>query len=153
MFWTNFAIDVLLVVFVVVCPLMWLVILMQRSKQEGLGAAFGGGITESVWGAQTSNVLVKGTVILASTFFVICILLARLYSYQASVQEKPSTLQQELLKPVVPMTATNASGTPVVPSVTPMTTPAPAGAAKASTNAAPAANAAPVAPAAPAKTP
>ena len=61
MFWINFAIDVLLVVLIVACPLMCLVIMMQRSKQEGLGAAFGGGFTESVWGAQTSNVLVKAT--------------------------------------------------------------------------------------------
>ena len=71
MFWTNFWIDVFLVVLIVTCPLMCLVIMMQRSKQEGLGAAFGGGFTESVWGAQTSNVLVKATVILAATFFIL----------------------------------------------------------------------------------
>ena len=49
---------------------MGLVIMMQRSKQEGLGAAFGGGFTESVWGAQTSQVLVKATVWLAALFFL-----------------------------------------------------------------------------------
>jgi preprotein translocase subunit SecG len=118
MFWINFAIDILLVVLIVACPLMCLVILMQRSKQEGLGAAFGGGITESVWGAQTSNVLVKATCILAATFFIVSILLARLYTTRAHILEKPSSLQEQLLKPVVPMTATNSAGTPLVPTAT-----------------------------------
>ena len=61
-FWTNTLIDVLLVIYILDCAFMGLVIMMQRSKQEGLGAAFGGGFTESIWGAQTSNVLVKATV-------------------------------------------------------------------------------------------
>jgi preprotein translocase subunit SecG len=158
MFWTNFAIDVLLVVFVVACPLMWLVILMQRSKQEGLGAAFGGGFTESVWGAQTSNVLVKTTVFLASAFFIVSILLARLYTYQAHVAQKPSTLQQDLLRPV-PMIATNAAGTPVVPTATPMpsaataTSSAPVTTGGSAANTTPAANAAPTTPVVPAKKP
>jgi preprotein translocase subunit SecG len=135
MFWVNFAIYAFLIVLIVACPLMCLVILMQRSKQEGLGAAFGGGFTESVWGAQTSNVLVKTTVILAAVFFSVSILLARLYTIRATNMEKPSTLQEQLLKPVVPMTATNAAGTPVVPTATPMASPA--------APAAPATNAAP----------
>jgi len=137
MFLTNTAIDILLFFYVIDCAFMGLVIMMQRSKQEGLGAAFGGGFTESVWGAQTSNVLVKATVILAATFFVVSISLARLYTVRTHLMQKeaPSSLQEQLLKPTVPMTATNATGAPVVPTATPMTpaTPAPA-----ATNAAPA---------------
>src|SRR5947207_11441543 len=55
----NLLITVLLVLFVLVSGLMVLVILMQRPKSEGLGAAFGGGVTENIFGAQTTNVLVK----------------------------------------------------------------------------------------------
>ena len=33
---------------------MMLVILMQRPKSEGLGAAFGGAVTENLFGAQTT---------------------------------------------------------------------------------------------------
>jgi preprotein translocase subunit SecG len=137
LFWINFAIYAFLLVLVVTCPLMCLVILMQRSKQEGLGAAFGGGFTESVWGAQTSNVLVKATVVLAATFFVVSISLARLYTVRTHLMQKeaPSSLQEQLLKPTVPMTATNAAGTSVVPTATPMTSATPAPTA---TNAAPA---------------
>ena len=39
----NLLINFCLVLFVLVAALMVLVILMQRPKSEGLGAAFGGG--------------------------------------------------------------------------------------------------------------
>ncbi len=74
--WLNISIDLLLVIFVIVCLLMTLVILMQRPKQEGLGAAFGGGVTDQVFGARTTNVLQRGTVYLGSMFFILSLLLA-----------------------------------------------------------------------------
>jgi preprotein translocase subunit SecG len=40
-------INLLLVLEALVAVLMMLVILMQRPKSEGLGAAFGGGVTET----------------------------------------------------------------------------------------------------------
>jgi preprotein translocase subunit SecG len=144
MFWTNALIDVLLVIYVIDCLFMGLVIMMQRSKQEGLGAAFGGGITESVWGAQTSNVLVKATVWAAIIFFVLSITLARLYSNRAAAMDETSPVQQQLLNPVAPakpVTTPAASTT--------STTPAPAAQAPAPATPTPAT--APQAPAAPAK--
>ena len=53
--------NFVLVIFVLVALLMIFVILMQRPKSEGLGAAFGGGVTENIFGAQTTNVLTKIT--------------------------------------------------------------------------------------------
>jgi preprotein translocase subunit SecG len=147
MYWTNAAIDVLLFFYVVICLLMCLVVLMQRSKQEGLGAAFGGGFTESVWGAQTSQVLVKATVWLAALFFILSISLARLYSHRASLEQEISPLQQQLLQPVAPpkpgaMTTPTAPTTPAPaasPAVVPTTAPTTAApSAPAPTNAAPA---------------
>jgi preprotein translocase subunit SecG len=134
MFWTNALIDILLFFFVIDCMLMCLVILMQRSKQEGLGAAFGGGLTESVWGAQTSNVLVRGTVWMAAIFFILSISLARLYTYRASVMEKASPVQEELMKAAAPAAPTNAPpagaltppAAPATAPIVPPATPAPA---------------------------
>lgn len=60
---------------VLVCLLIVLLVLMQRPKQEGLGAAFGAGVTDQIWGSQTTNVLQKGTVILGVLFFVFSITL------------------------------------------------------------------------------
>jgi preprotein translocase subunit SecG len=150
MFWTDIIIDVLLVIYVLDCIFMGLVIMMQRSKQEGLGAAFGGGFTESIWGAQTSNVLVKATVYAAILFFVLSISLARLYTYRESVTSQlnaaPSDIMKQLTTPVPAAAsaanATNAAVTPAIPapattatapSSIPATTPAPVPPASATT--------------------
>jgi preprotein translocase subunit SecG len=74
--WLSISINLLLVIFVIVCLLMILLILMQRPKQEGLGAAFGGGVTDQVFGARTTNVLQRGTVYLGSLFFILSLALA-----------------------------------------------------------------------------
>ncbi|QTN31859.1 preprotein translocase subunit SecG [Akkermansiaceae bacterium] len=90
--WLNISINLLLVVFVIVCLLMALLILMQRPKQEGLGAAFGGGVTDQVFGARTTNVLQRGTVYLGSLFFILALTLAILIgkqSKQKSLLEDP----------------------------------------------------------------
>ncbi|MBC7979346.1 MAG: preprotein translocase subunit SecG [Armatimonadetes bacterium] len=89
--WLSISINLLLVVFVIVCLLMSLIILMQRPKQEGLGAAFGGGVTDQVFGAQTTTVLQKGTVYLGSMFFLLSLTLAILIGKQ--------TQQKSLLEP------------------------------------------------------
>ena len=68
--------NVLLVVHVAVCLLLCLVVLMQRPKQEGLGAAFGGGMTDQAFGARTTDVLQKGTVYLGTIFFIVTFALA-----------------------------------------------------------------------------
>ena len=91
----SILITTLLAVWMIVALLMILVILMQRPKSEGLGAAFGGGVTENIFGAQTTNVLVKFTGYLAATFFVLTFILSILYARRASGN---SALRQELMK-------------------------------------------------------
>jgi len=145
--WLNLTIDFLLFLFVIDCVLMCLVVLMQRSKQEGLGAAFGSGMMSDTFGAQTSQVLVKTTVWLAAGFFLLSIALAHLYAKRATLLEKGSPLQQELLKPGTPAT-TNAAPAAVTPAVAPGTTTSPAAAAPAPT---PANAVAPVVPTKPTK--
>lgn len=81
------AIKLLLVVHVLVSLLLILVVLMQRPKQEGLGAAFGGGMADQVWGAQTTNVLQKGTVFFGTLFMLLSLGLAILIG-NANHQEK-----------------------------------------------------------------
>ena len=76
----NILISILLSVDVLVALLMILVILMQRPKSEGLGAAFGGGVTENIFGAQTTNVLTKITGWLAGIFFFVTFILSILYA-------------------------------------------------------------------------
>jgi preprotein translocase subunit SecG len=118
-------INFLLAIYVLIALLMILVILMQRPKSEGLGAAFGGGVTENIFGAQTTNVLVKFTGWLAGIFFALTFALSILYSHKTS---RDTGLRQELLRQQtntqpsgsVPPTNPNApavpaAGAPVVP--------------------------------------
>ena len=101
--WLNISINLLLVIHVIVCLLLALVVLMQRPKQEGLGAAFGGGLTDQAFGAQTTNVLQKGTVYLGTLFFVITLVLAILIGKQQasdpSMAEDDKQTQEEVEEP------------------------------------------------------
>jgi preprotein translocase subunit SecG len=88
-------INSLLVLEALVAVLMMLVILMQRPKSEGLGAAFGGGVTENIFGAQTTTVLTTITTWLASIFFILVLALSMLYAHRGAPD---SALRRELLK-------------------------------------------------------
>ena len=105
----NILINVLLAVDMLVALLMTLVILMQRPKSEGLGAAFGGGVTENIFGAQTTNVLVKFTGWLAGIFFALTFALSILYAQRSS---SDSALHKELMGMPAPAAATTASPAP-----------------------------------------
>ena len=137
----NILINVLLAIDMLVAVLMTLVILMQRPKSEGLGAAFGGGVTENIFGAQTTNVLTKFTGWLAGIFFVLTFALGILYARRSA---SDSSLHRELMG--MPAATPALSVTPATGS--PGSTPA-ASAAKVS----PPAIAQPAAPAADAATP
>ena len=72
-------INILLSIHVLVSLLIVLLVLMQRPKNEGLGAAFGGGMTENLFGAQTTNVLQTITRWLGCIFFALSLGLSLLY--------------------------------------------------------------------------
>lgn len=107
----NIAIYILLGVNILVCVLLTLLVLMQKPRSEGLGAAFGGSFTDSIFGAQTSDVLTKGTIWLGGIFMALTLVLALLYSHR---QMSGNKLQEELTKPLAPAltntVSTNAPG-------------------------------------------
>lgn len=98
----NILISVSLVLWSIVALLMILVILMQRPKSEGLGAAFGGGVTENIFGAQTTTVLTKITGWLAGIFFVLTFALSVLYAHKGRSE---SALSRELKNAPAPAAA------------------------------------------------
>lgn len=137
----NLLINFSLVLFVLVAALMVLVILMQRPKSEGLGAAFGAGVTENIFGAQTTNVLVKFTTWLAGIFFALTFALSVLYAHHSVAS---SAFRRELMKTQPAQT----SPAPVGPQTSPASSPASSPAtmpAEASPAVSPAASAAPTA--------
>ncbi len=109
----SILLNVLLVFYVIITVLMILIILMQRPKSEGLGAAFGGGVTDNLFGAQTSNVLTKITGWLAGTFFFLTFALSVAYAHRSGGS---GALRQELMKTAPPVSATSpAPGASVAP--------------------------------------
>ena len=96
-------INFLLVIEALVAALMMLVILMQRPKSEGLGAAFGGGVTENIFGAQAPALLTTITTWLASIFFILALLLSVLYAHRGAPD---SAVRQELMKSAAAKKAT-----------------------------------------------
>jgi preprotein translocase subunit SecG len=121
-------INILLGIYVFVAVLMMLVILMQRPKSEGLGAAFGGGVTENLFGAQTTNVLTKVTGWLAAIFFLLTFFLSILYARKANTTSNLSRRIEAESTPVPAISATPVPGASVSPSsvVTGTATPSPA---------------------------
>jgi preprotein translocase subunit SecG len=109
----SITIDLLLVVFVIVCLLMSMIILMQRPKNEGLGAAFGSGATDQLFGARTTNVLQKATVYLSTLFFILTLTLAVLIT-------KRNSLTRSFVAEVTPP-APPSSIAPSTPAETPIT--------------------------------
>jgi len=122
-------INILFVLESIVAVLMMFVILMQRPKSEGLGAAFGGGVTENIFGAQTTNVLTTATTWLASIFFVIVLLLSVLYAHRDT---SSSAVRRELEKtsataPLSAKEAAKAAASDAKAKVVPTAAPAEAG--------------------------
>ncbi|MFM8715654.1 MAG: preprotein translocase subunit SecG, partial [Spartobacteria bacterium] len=112
----SIVLSLLIAVHVLVCVFMILVVLMQRPRSEGLGSAFGGGITDNVFGSQTTNVLARFTTWMGIAFFAITLLLSIL---TAKANSGKSAIQKKLLSEPVPA----AVSTPA-PVSTPEATPA-----------------------------
>lgn len=83
----DISINLLIATQVLVCVLLLGIILMQRPKQEGLGAAFGAGLTDQAFGARTTDVLQKGTVYLGTAFMVICMTLSLLLVHRSDARK------------------------------------------------------------------
>lgn len=106
----NIGIYLVFALLLIVCALLLLVVLMQRPKQEGLGAAFGSQMTDQAFGARTTDVLKKGTVLFGTLFMILSlvlgILINRKYaSDKSDLGRKPEAAQTEALpaaKPAVP---------------------------------------------------
>ncbi len=73
-------IGLLIVMEVLVSILLIGIILLQKSREQGLGLAFGANVGESLFGSRAGNVLTKGTIILGSIFAANTLLIGVLYA-------------------------------------------------------------------------
>lgn len=83
-----------LIVVEILCGLLLIgVILLQKSKGQGLGLAFGAEMGESLFGAHAGNVLVKVTIWVGVIFLLNTTILAKIYTTDQtrSLMEKVSS--------------------------------------------------------------
>ncbi len=99
----NTAIYIVFALLLIVCSLLLLVVLMQRPKNEGLGAAFGAQMTDQAFGAQTTDVLKKGTILFGFLFMLLSFILGVLMNRQ--FQNAKSDLATQAPTPVVAIPA------------------------------------------------
>jgi protein translocase SecG subunit len=115
----SIILSILIAIHVLVCALMILVVLMQRPRSEGLGSAFGGGLTDNVFGSQTTNVLARFTTWMGIAFFAITLLLSIL---TAKANSGKTAIQKKLLSEPLPAAVSTPAPAPLsTPEATPAT--------------------------------
>ncbi|MBI2438890.1 MAG: preprotein translocase subunit SecG [Lentisphaerae bacterium] len=125
----NYIKAVLILIEIVSCLLLVVVILLQRSKSEGLGLAFGAQMGESLFGARASNVLVKATIWLGVIFLVNTTVLAKIYfkgPARSLISESSAPIPVERQSPAPASQPLTEPAQPIVPLATPATPLAPA---------------------------
>lgn len=110
----SIVISLLLIVEVLSAFLLIVVILAQKSKDQGLGMAFGSGMGESLFGSRAGNVLTRMTITLAAVFMLTTIVLGILFARGAtgtgSVMDKADKQM-----PVAPAAPAAPAAAPVSP--------------------------------------
>ena len=93
----------LAVLFLILCPLLVLIVLLQKGRGGGLGAAFGGA-GSSAFGTRTGDVFTWITIILTGLFLVLAVVTARF------IQPPTDTVTPVLFNPATPddLTVDNA---------------------------------------------
>ena len=70
--------TILIFLYIIVCVALIVIVLLQSGKGEGLAGVFGGGGSQTIFGARTGDVLTKATTVLAVLFMCLSLTLALL---------------------------------------------------------------------------
>lgn len=115
----SIVIGIFTFVLILLSLFLVLVVLAQKAKDGGVGAALGGGATEAAFGAETGNVLSKATINGAIAFFVLTFLLYLGHIYQRGRPAAAGDVLPTIEAPPAPATPGDAAAG------TPLTLPAP----------------------------
>jgi len=95
----------LIVVHVIVCIALIMIVLLQTGKGADMGAAFGGGSSQTLFGSTgASTFLSKATTVAAVVFMLTSLALAYISSHQTSgsiMTDKPAPIEEKS-SPVTP---------------------------------------------------
>lgn len=91
--------SVAAVLFLICSVVLVLVILIQKGKGGGLGAAFGGGLTSGILGSKTGDFLTWVTIGLVSVFLILAVVMAKFYKPTISDFGQGQVRQEEPISP------------------------------------------------------
>jgi len=111
--------DVILVIDILAAMGIVGLVLLQQGKGADMGAAFGSGASQTLFGARGSaNFLTRATAVLATVFFVANLALAWLASKETAVSPSVTTVIEEPVKSDTPAVPQEPSASePKVPEV------------------------------------
>ncbi len=75
----SFIMRVVAVIFLVCAVSLILIILIQKGRGGGLGAAFGGGLASGLLGSKTGDFLTWVTIVLVGIFLTLAVVMAKFY--------------------------------------------------------------------------
>jgi preprotein translocase subunit SecG len=92
----SFFMNLVAVVFVICAVMLILIVLIQKGKGGGLGAAFGGSMASGLLGSKTGDFLTWVTIAAVSVFLVLAVIMAKFYKPSISNfgQGQPQPTQQ-----------------------------------------------------------
>jgi preprotein translocase subunit SecG len=136
----NILIGIVTIVHVLVALFVIVLVLMQKSSEQGVGAAFGGGVTETVFGAGTTTALVRMTIYCACALLATTLILAVLHSHRGkgggSLMQRslattpmapaPQPASPFSTQPTAPASPETVPATPTTATTAPTTEPQPA---------------------------
>ena len=107
----------LLIIHVIACTAVILIVLLQAGKGASLGAAFGGGSGQTMFGARSATFIGRMTWVLAGVFMLTSLLLTMVSPWGKSGMETGSTILQEEPLAAPPL---GESSQPALPATNPL---------------------------------
>jgi preprotein translocase subunit SecG len=112
----SIVLGILTFVLILISVFLILVVLAQKAKSDGgVGAALGGGMTESAFGADTGNVLSKATINATIAFFVLSFGLYLGHIYQRTHATKNADALPTIVVPPAATTPAPEATAPAAP--------------------------------------
>ncbi len=107
--------TILSIVLVIVSIALVSLVLIQQGKGADIGAAFGSGASQTVFGSRgAASFMTRATAVLAALFFIVCLSLAYLSGNRAERKSVTDMALPAQTKPAQP-----AGVTPMVPAMAP----------------------------------
>jgi preprotein translocase subunit SecG len=114
--------NIVAVLFCLVCVFLILVVLIQKGRGGGLSGAFGGGMASGLLGSKTGDFLTWVTVVIVGVFLTLAVVLSKYYRPRVGTYGASTTTEQPAgttEQPEAPAAQPAAPAQPISPPAAP----------------------------------